>query len=1170
ADAVRFVKQGSDYSRQYQGTWHFAWGAGYLSALQTTQTINDLRRKNINTMLPQIRKTADAYYISTIEPRATNITSGYVDPLADILAKAHDTSGGKQRIEVHGWFVPYRVWTGTTKPPAGHVSYRHPEWRTRNEDGSVEADIVLDPGVPEVQEYLLDVIRELVTNYPDLDGLHFDYIRYMGRTAGYHPTSVSRFQQLYHRTDIPAATDEQWGQFRRDQILALVRKAYVQCKQIRWGIKMSASTVTWLDPPLNGDFTTTRPYNDVFCDWPEMMREGILDMNCPMVYMRDHTVAQYDGFRKWTEFAGFSSGGRHVLIGPGSYLNYIENHISQLLFARDCPGVAGTLLYRYGYTSLEQNETLSWQAINGDVFDKRREVPDAPWLTNPSFGIACGTVRDVTGTAVDGALLSIGTNPEIQKTDGTGFYAFVKLPAGSHSIYAHYEGKRAQGTCLVEPGKVTTVDLTLDDGDSMMLRGPASFVFRGYQDGPFTPVSETTFITNTGDTQLTWTSSKAQPWLVLNPTQGVLSPEQQTVVSAFWTPEASSLAPGEYSDNVVFENSETNYSETVPAQLIVMDAMELYPEHGWSARGTLGGPFSPSRQSFLLTNRGSSPLEWTAMSRKTWLDVQPSAGILAPEASETVTVSINAEAGTLPPRDIPYTSGIVFSDLTHNLDYIRYCTVQVGDVASMPFWETFENGLASYWETSGSGDFRTEIRTAPDAPEGSSHLTMDSASGSTEYVRNELNLTIDLSGQTNVILSFWAKGYGVEPQGVPSSPFTGSRDFNGVAVSEDGLNWHMLHSLDDLPPYYTMRSIKLDDFLDARGLSYSSRFRFRFNYYGSGQVPSQGIAIDDIHIAGSVPSDLVVAPAEDFYAIGDANRVFLPSSKVYTLTNSGTGEIIWSVFEDSGWFDIEPLNGVLAPGASQGVEFTVNSLARSLEPGKYLSYLFFINETAVSGQYRTAQLRVAIPDYFTEIFENSDNDLSYISLAFHPDERNNTYHLCIEDKDVVQFPTNPSGGTPLILGDNTYVRVVLTDADQVSLYGKSYTSFFVGSNGYITLGQPDVETEESLLSHFTIPRISALFDDLDPIRPSASVSWKRLGDRIAVTYQNVPEYNTDNRNSFQIEMFFNGTIRITYLGIAAKDGLAGLSAGLGIPHDFTESDLTTALPCGCGTLLLGK
>jgi hypothetical protein len=132
----------------------------------------------------------------------------------------------------------------------------------------------------------------------------------------------------------------------------------------------------------------------------------------------------------------------------------------------------------------------------------------------------------------------------------------------------------------------------------------------------------------------------------------------------------------------------------------------------------------------------------------------------------------------------------------------------------------------------------------------------------------------------------------------------------------------------------------------------------------------------------------------------------------------------------------------------------------------------------------------------------------------------------------------------------------------VSFYGNSFTSFFVGSNGYITFNAGDSDYTETLADHFAMQRISLLFDDLNP-SVGGTVSWKQLADRVVVTYENVPEYSTTNANTFQLEMFFEGDmVRTSYLAIAATDGIAGLSEGDGLSPDFLETDLTTSGSCG--------
>lgn len=454
----------ADDTRSYQAMWVFSWGAGFLSESETDTTIDVSRTNNVNAIFPEVRKIGDAYYSSSIEPRASNIVSGYADPLADILTKAHDTSGGKQRIEVHAWLVPYRVWkSGEGSPPSGHVLTRHPEWVTEQYDGSKSSD-VLDPGIPEVEDYLVDVVLEIARNYY-VDGIHFDYIRYFGNEWGYNPISVKRFNDLYARTGRPSPADSDWSDFRREQIQALMRKVYARVKQVRWNLKVSAATITWLPAPSNGNFKTTRPYYDVLQNWPAMMAEGSLDINSPMVYMRENISAQKQGFRDWTQFAADVSSGRHTIIGPGSYLNTMENNVVQMQWVLGVNNIVGNNIYRYGYSCSENNEPASWDLIRQHVYDQRREVPEAIWLTSPTTGILCGTVTDNNGDPVDGAMVTLsGDTSGSIRTDGTGFYAFLKVPGGSSFTVSTSLGSSEQtGSGTVDSGQVKEVNLRFLD-----------------------------------------------------------------------------------------------------------------------------------------------------------------------------------------------------------------------------------------------------------------------------------------------------------------------------------------------------------------------------------------------------------------------------------------------------------------------------------------------------------------------------------------------------------------------------------------------------------------------------------------------------------------------------------------------------------------------------------
>ena len=204
------------------------------------------------------------------------------------------------------------------------------------------------------------------------------------------------------------------------------------------------------------------------------------------------------------------------------------------------------------------------------------------------------------------------------------------------------------------------------------------------------------------------------------------------------------------------------------------------------------------------------------------------------------------------------------------------------------------------------------------------------------------------------------------------------------------------------------------------------------------------------------------------------------------------------------------------------------------------------------------------PDYFTELFDAGDNDLAYRSVTFTPDGSGSFYSVC--GGTATEFPADPNGGTVLSLDDDESVLVLLSGGAIFSFYGMNGGAFFVGSNGYITAPAGDSNPTESLGDHFSSPRISALFDDLDP-SAGGTISWRQLADRIAVTFENVPEAGTANSNSFQTEIFFDGTLRLTWLGIDATDGLVGLSTGQSLPYDFAESDLSGYASCGAQHML---
>jgi hypothetical protein len=207
-------------------------------------------------------------------------------------------------------------------------------------------------------------------------------------------------------------------------------------------------------------------------------------------------------------------------------------------------------------------------------------------------------------------------------------------------------------------------------------------------------------------------------------------------------------------------------------------------------------------------------------------------------------------------------------------------------------------------------------------------------------------------------------------------------------------------------------------------------------------------------------------------------------------------------------------------------------------------------------------LTVVLPpsDYFAEFLGAAiTNIMASKTFTWTPDGSANFYVVC--SRPALAFPTDPAGGTALTLGDDDYAQIILSGGKSVAIYTSRTNVIFIGSNGYLTMNAGDTSYIPSYPSHFALPRVSALYCDLDPT-VGGTISWKQLPDRVAVTYQAVPSYGAANQpNSFQIELFFDGRIHVTYLSLNAPDGLVGLSAGLGQPINFALSDFSAYPGC---------
>jgi len=287
--------------------------------------------------------------------------------------------------------------------------------------------------------------------------------------------------------------------------------------------------------------------------------------------------------------------------------------------------------------------------------------------------------------------------------------------------------------------------------------------------------------------------------------------------------------------------------------------------------------------------------------------------------------------------------------------------------------------------------------------------------------------------------------------------------------------------------------------------------------------------------------------------------VFAPSApiisgRVHTVDEIGVANVIL-VFTDGGGVALTDDKGdysIEVPDGWSGMAMPFKKGFVFEPPDRSYSN---VTSGITSQDYEALELGPPVDDSFTEQFTSGKDvfDLTNKSIMFTPTPDGASYTA--EIREISSLPADPSGGVNLDLGDDDFKFVKLTDPATVSIYGVSFSGFYVGSNGYITFTEGDAEYAESLERHFDRSRISGLFRDLNP-SAGGQVSWIYTSDGVAVTWLKVPEYSGNNPNTFQTELFFDGRIRLSWLATAAESGIVGLSKGKGMPPDFQETDLS--------------
>ncbi|MDH7481197.1 MAG: family 10 glycosylhydrolase [Armatimonadota bacterium] len=428
---------------EFRAFWVDAWHAGFKTPEQTTAMVNYAKACNCNAVIVEMEKAGDAYHPSSYFPWAADANPSY-DALADIINKAH-----AQNIEVHAWYCVYRIWTQTVPPPQpNHVYNLHPEWLSETSTGVKLSGTssYLDPGVPAVQDWLVNAYLEVVQNY-DIDGITFDRIRYPGTDWGYNPIAVERFNKEFGTTGKPNAGNDDWSNWRRAQISAFVKKFYCNAMAIKPQLKVGAAV--WK--------TSLTGSRDYLQDWDAWMAGHYADYMCPMNYTTDNAV-----WRSNNQDNLLHAYGRHMYVAQDTCSNTVSNTNYQLKDGRST-GLLGLSLYSYNCAVGTTLQSVLTDPSTG-AFPTWVEPTPMTWKTNPTYGILKGTVTDSSnGTVLYKATVSISGAGLSTTSDGTGFYGILDVSPGTYTVTCSADGYVSQSATgvTITAGAVTTRNFSL-------------------------------------------------------------------------------------------------------------------------------------------------------------------------------------------------------------------------------------------------------------------------------------------------------------------------------------------------------------------------------------------------------------------------------------------------------------------------------------------------------------------------------------------------------------------------------------------------------------------------------------------------------------------------------------------------------------------------------------
>ena len=274
--------------------------------------LNNIAAMGLNTVFLQVRPSADALYHSALFPwsRYVSGTAGQA-PDGDFDVLAYWVEGAHSRgLQLHAWLNPYRITRDGKEEldalPETSPAKQHPEWVVE-----YEGNYYFNPGLPAVQQLVVDGAAEIVRNY-DVDGIHLDDYFYPG-TDFNDAAAYARYGEDFD--DI--------GDWRRDNVNTLIASldetVHAINPELSFGVSPAGIWDNKADNPKGSDTNGRSSYREIYCDSVEWIKRGTVDYICPQLYWSiGYEIADFEVLVDWWQDI-VSTSDVALYIGIGAY-----------------------------------------------------------------------------------------------------------------------------------------------------------------------------------------------------------------------------------------------------------------------------------------------------------------------------------------------------------------------------------------------------------------------------------------------------------------------------------------------------------------------------------------------------------------------------------------------------------------------------------------------------------------------------------------------------------------------------------------------------------------------------------------------------------------------------------------------------------------------------------